>query len=145
MVELSLPRSQNVRGYEIRRLPLGKYLQAMEMLRHTPERMLRACFPGMSTEAALGELRRIDAQMLLNLMSNGAGALCQELARLMAVTMDIDEQALLADENVGLDGLMEMVEAFWTLNRMENFIGAVRALAAQAMAAARTERTGCSV
>ena len=144
MVELSLPKSRSVRGYEIRRLPLGKYLQAMEMLRQAPERIICGCFPDKSTQDALREMRHIDAQKFLTLAVSGTGAALEEIVRLLALAMDIDETVLLTDENVGLDGLAEMAEAFWELNGIGNFIVAVKALSERIMSPMNRAATGCS-
>ena len=92
-VELSLPAARTVRGYEIGRMPIGRFLRAA---------------------------RRIDGVPLF-----------AELAGL-------DEKALRDDPNVGLDGLLEMIEAWMEVNNLENFIGAARALWRRA----RAGRTG---
>ena len=44
---LSVKCSETVRGYEVKRLPLGEYLRVMEMLREAPETVMRVCFPEM--------------------------------------------------------------------------------------------------
>ena len=43
-------------------------------------------------------------------------------------TFRLDEKALRDDPGVGLDGLMEMIEAWLEVNNLENFIRAARAL-----------------
>lgn len=146
MAKLSVPCSRLVRGYEIRRLPLGKYLQAMELIRTMPDTVMNACFPGMSTEDMLEKFKHINAKTLVELLITGMGTAGAQIVQLLAVTMEIDANALLADENVGLDGLAEMVQAFWELNRLENFILAVRTMGAQMHRAMTPDgRTGSSV
>jgi hypothetical protein len=38
---LSVKMSETVRGYEVKRLPLGEYLRAMEALRDMPQTVMR--------------------------------------------------------------------------------------------------------
>ena len=61
-----------------------------------------------------------------------------EAVRVFAELAGLDEQALRDDPGVGLDGLLEMIEAWLEVNNLENFIGAARALWRRA----RAGRTG---
>jgi hypothetical protein len=141
--KLSLPQSMTVRGYEIKRLPLGKYLQAIQALEGMPETVMRACFPDMNPAQALEALKHIDTQALSEMMMRCALAVPREAVRLISLLTGIEEGALLDDPEIGLDGLAEMASAFWKLNNMENFIKAARTLFQQIRAAVPVEaRTG---
>ena len=52
-----------------------------------------------------------------------------EAVTVFAELASLDEKALRDDPNVGLDGLMEMIEAWMEVNNLENFIIAARTLA----------------
>ena len=52
-----------------------------------------------------------------------------EAVTVFAELTGLDEKALRDDPNVGLDGLMEMIEAWMEVNNLENFIIAARTLA----------------
>ena len=60
----SLPRCTKVRGYEIKRMPLGAYMEAMQRLQHFPQEAMQMIFPGMTPDAALSSLKTIDTDML---------------------------------------------------------------------------------
>lgn len=134
-VSLSIPQSVMVRGYEVKRLPLGKYLQAIEAIREAPEGLLRACFPGKSTAQALEALKHIDAQMLSALIMRAAGVVPREAIRLLALFTGIEEAQLMNDPDIGLDGAAELMEAFFTINQIENFLQAAKELVARIKAA----------
>lgn len=134
-VALSLPQSETVRGYEIRRLPLGGYLAALEELRRAPGNPLAACFPGKTPVQALDALRAVDKDDVAALCVRALCAMPQEAVRLLSALTGVKEDALLDDPNVGLDGAAEMAEAFFRLNRIENFMEAVGRLAAGMKAA----------
>lgn len=142
-VELSLPQSRTVRGYEMRRLPIGAFLRALDALEHAPDTLMAACFPGMSAAQAWAQLRTLDAQALLGALMRAAAAAPREAVRLISALTGAPEEALIEDPAVGLDGLAEMLLALWELNRMENFIKAARALTDRARAAL-DGRDGCS-
>lgn len=139
-VELSLRRSETVRGYEIRRLPLGEYLAVAQMLRDLPQKLLAACFPEGTLSDALGALRTADAEKLLGLLANAMQVMPQEMVRVLAGLTGVEESALLSDPDIGLDGAAEMLLTFWRLNGMENFMQAAGCMAAQV----RKIRTGFS-
>lgn len=129
---VSLGKSMQVRGYTIKRLPLGRYLEMLEMLRETPEMLIKACFPGQSAAQVLAQLKRIDASMLSEIMMRAMTAAPAEAVRLLAYCTGIDEKTLLEDENIGLDGAMEMAEACYEINQLGNFMQAAGRLAAKA-------------
>lgn len=131
---VSLGKTRVVRGYTIRRLALGEYLEMLEMIKTMPETMAKACFPGMSAGQVLAKLKRIDAAMLSEIAARAMVAAPAEAMKLLAKCTGIDEETLLADEGIGLDGAAEMLEACFELNQIENFMQAAARLAARAKA-----------
>ena len=129
---VSIGKTVMVRGYEIKRLPLGKYLELTEMLRTLPETLMKACFPGMTAVEILAMLKNVDAAMLSDMVVRCTLAAPREAMRILAFCTGIDEQTLLEDEEIGLDGAAEMVEACWELNKIGNFTQAAARLVAKA-------------
>lgn len=128
---LSLPHSRKVRGYEIRRLPLGKYMAALQQLQELPKQAMDALFPGMETGDILAKLTKIDADMLGELAMRAFSALPKQAATLVSALTEIPEDDLLNDPAIGLDGLMEIVNAWIEENNIENFFKAARELSAK--------------
>lgn len=141
-VQLSLAKSETVCGYEIRRLPLGAYLQAIEALKDSSRVLMDACFLGLDPVEVMGRLRTINAQTLTQMLFRLMKAAPQEAIRLLSVLTGIDDKTLLEDPNIGLDGAAQMLEAFWRLNDMENFIRAAQNVAARIKSL--REKTGFS-
>ena len=56
---LSLPKSRTVRGYEIRKMPIGAFLEACSLLEELPGTALRLLFPAVHDLAGGGGSRRI--------------------------------------------------------------------------------------
>ena len=132
-VELSLPAARTVRGYEIGRMPIGRFLRAARRIDGVPQEVLARLFP--DAEDAVRALASLDRAGLIGLCARALTVLPDEAVTVFA---ELDEQALRDDPNVGLDGLLEMIEAWMEVNNLENFIGAARALWRRA----RAGRTG---
>ena len=128
---LSIPMSETVRGYKIERLPLGKYMQALEALRSAPEAIMQACFPGMDAAQILARLKVLDKDALIALMMRAIAVVPGEAVNLLSLLTGVSQAALLDDSAIGLDGAAEMLEAFWRLNGIENFTQAAARMAAQ--------------
>lgn len=128
---LSVKCSEMVRGYEVKRLPLGEYLQVMEALREAPMTVMKVCFPQMDADEILNMLRTLDARRLTELLLRAMDAVPDEAVKLLSLLTGVPADALYADPAIGLDGAAELVEAFWRLNGMENFIRAAGHLAAK--------------
>lgn len=125
-VDLSLPKARKVRGYTIERMPIGRFLAAARRLDEVPGQVLRRLFPG--AEDAVRALASLDRAGLIGLCARALAVLPDEAVRVFAELAGLDEKALRDDPNVGLDGLMEMIEAWLEVNNLENFIRAARAL-----------------
>lgn len=129
--QLSIQSEKLVRGYAVKRLPLGEYLRALDALREAPETVLGAVFPGMEAMDVLALLRKIDKNALSGLMLNAMTVIPSEAVKLLSVLTGVPMDALMNDPQIGLDGAAEMLEAFWELNGIENFIRAAERMAAQ--------------
>ena len=77
-IDVSLPRSITVRGQVIRRMPLGRYLQAIRLLEGFPREVAIRLVPDGNIAAALEALKTLDRAKLLDFMlksaHGGAGA-----------------------------------------------------------------------
>lgn len=127
-VSLSLPREKTVRGYPIRRMPIGQFLTALQTLRGMPEELVDTLMPGLTPQTMLDRFRTLTAQELKTLLVRTLTVLPGYGVSLLSQLMGVEESALLRDEMVGLDGLAEMLEAWMEVNRIENFIKAAGAL-----------------
>lgn len=138
---LSLAQEKEVRGYLIRRLPLGAYIKAAQSLQSLPDTVLEALFPGEDAKSALLKLRHLTPETAVGAIARGLTALPTPLLKVCALLTGVPEHALRDDPEIGADGLMEMLEAVVEVNHLGNFTKAVWALSAR-LCLPRT--TGCS-
>lgn len=127
----SLRRSETVRGYTVRRLPLGEYLAALTAISELPATVLEACFDGADVTSALAQMKRLDTRGMTEIMLRLLAVLPAEGVRVLSLLTGVPQEALLTDPTIGLDGAAEMLEAFWRLNGLENFMRAAGRMAAQ--------------
>ncbi len=121
-IDLSLPRSVTVRGCEIRRMPLGKYLQAIRLLETFPRETAEKLTPDGDLTGMLEALKALDRAALIDLAVKALAVVPAQAVALIAALTDIPQERLLGDEAIGADGLMEILDAWLTLNGTENFL-----------------------
>ena len=127
-VSLSLPREKTIRGYTIRRMPIGQLLTALQTLRELPGEMLELLLPGLTPQTMLSRFKVLTAQEMKEMAVRMLTVLPAYGVRLLAHLIGMEEADLLRDELIGLDGLMEMLDGWMELNGIENFIKAAGAL-----------------
>ena len=103
-------------------MPIGAFLEACGVLEELPQTALRLLFPGKQEGDILTELAGLDKDKLQKLFLRALAVLPGEMVRLFARLSGVEEQALLEDARIGLDGLGEMAEAWLEVNGIENFI-----------------------
>lgn len=133
-LSLSLPKTRTVRGYAIRRMPLGAFLTAMEQLQDFPALLMEGLFPGQTADQIFAQLRTCTGAMLVDLLARAMTVAPVQVLNLIASLTGIDEDRLREDEAVGLNGLVDILTAWLEVNEIENFTRAARGLWARAKA-----------
>lgn len=129
--DLSLGKVEKVCGYEIKKMPIAPYLSAIQKLENLPADFMEKCFPGMNLQEILDNLTRIDQNGLSTLATNALMATPTYIIGLVADLTGIDKDKLLNDENIGLDGFIDIINAFIEVNRLGEFIHGAHALKAK--------------
>ena len=124
----SLPEERAVRGYTIRRMPIGRFIKAIQTLQGVPETILGTLFPDDDLSGISERLRTLDKAGLMQLFARALAALPETALALISELTDIPLDRLTDDPAIGLDGLMEIANAWLEVNRIENFFAAASAL-----------------
>lgn len=135
-LSLSLPPEREVRGYAVRKLPLGAYLRAMQALCALPDTLLAALFPDRDASAALQSLRSLTPEAAVPLLTRALAAAPKPLFKALSLLSGVSENALMNDPALGADGLLELLNAVIEVNGLANFIPAARATLARLTTAA---------
>ena len=128
---LSIPKVRKVCGYEIKKMPIGRYLEAMEEISEFPSGLIDECFPGMELHEIIEKLAAFDEKMLKAVVTNALTKAPRYFVGFTARLIGVREEDLLNDENVGLDGLAEIIEAFIEVNRLGKFAASAVRLKAE--------------
>lgn len=91
-VELSLPAARTVRGYEIGRMPIGRFLRAARRIDGVPQEVLARLFP--EAEDAVRALASLDRAGLIGLCARALTVLPDEAVTVFAELAGLDEKAL---------------------------------------------------
>lgn len=127
-IDLSLPASRTVRGYEIKKMPLGVFLKAVRLLQDAPGKLAEDLYPGEGVEGLLQRMKALDRAGMERLISRALCVLPEKAVLLFSFLSGISEEKLWNDSAVGLDGIAEMMLAWVEVNGIENFIQAAGAL-----------------
>jgi hypothetical protein len=118
---LSMPQSCTVRGCEIKRAPLGAFLQALKLVEDFPPQMMEAVFPQMSLREIVLMMKSGSQDMLWQIFTRALMIVPDQAVKLIAQLTMIPESKLNNDPNIGADGIVEIVNAWYEVNRIESF------------------------
>ena len=129
-LKMSFPQEEMLYGVRIRKLPVGKYLQAMNAIEGLPAALMKALFPnGQSLEQMLAVLSQLNTEGAAAILSRLLGTLPEEFCRLACSLLDIPESRVLdPTDALSLGELTEILEAFWQMNDLSAFFGTARRL-----------------
>lgn len=119
---LSIPKAKRVCGYEIKKLPIGGFLNAIEKVKELPEDFLSTCFPGKNLEQILDIFSEIDAKALTEIATALFVTAPPYVVGFVSELTDIPEEKLLNDENIGISGFGDIILAFLEVNELGKFI-----------------------
>jgi len=139
---LSLGKTKDVCGYEIKKMPLGAYLRALKRVETLPEDILGKLFPGKETQEIVDGLTKFDKTMLMEAARAAFFVVPEHAVAFVAELTGVDADALLNDPGVGLVGFLDIIQAFIEVNALGEF----RSRLTQVVTAIRaTTKTGYKV
>ena len=122
----SIPKSKNLYGIEIKKLPLGAYLDAIDSIKNIPEILLSKSFPGLSPDQVMNKLKKMDQDMLIEAAGNLIVAVPEQALRFTSALIGVEYDRLRDDPDIGLNGIKEIIVEFWKINDMQSFFSDVR-------------------
>lgn len=122
----SLPKTKAVHGIEIKKLPLGAYLDAIDSIKNLPEMLLSKSFPGLTADEVLEKFKEMDQDMLIEVAGNLLVAVPEQAIRFIAALIGVEYERLREDPDIGLNGIKDIIVEFWKLNDMQSFFNDVR-------------------
>jgi len=128
-VQMSVPASRVVCGYEIKKMPLGAYLRATEELRTLPVDFLGLVLPSQGGDGLIAALSAGQSEAVQAVLAALLTAAPDAMLYLVSTLTGVDRGNLENDPNIGLTGIVEIINAWIEVNDLAGFIRGARDLA----------------
>ena len=113
---LSLNEKIKIYGVEIRKMPCGKYFEALQTLKNLPEDFIKELSDN-NQDFRLSEMLRLDN--LMDLVTKLLIIAPKFLFSFLSKLLDIDEEYI--ENELSPTELLEICKKFWEINKLENF------------------------
>ena len=114
--ELSLNKSVKMYGVEIKKMPCGKYFEALQTLKNLPEDFIKELSDN-KQDFRLSEMLSLDN--LINLITKLLIIAPKFLFSFLSKLLDIDEKYI--ESELSPTELAEICIKFWEINKLESF------------------------
>lgn len=121
----SIPQSKNIHGIEIKKLPLGAYLDAIDSIKNLPEILLQKSFPGLSPDQVLEKFKKMDQDTLVQVAGNLLVTVPEQALMFIAKLINTEYEILRDSPEIGLNGIKDIIVEFWKINDMQSFFSDV--------------------
>ncbi len=146
-VRMSMPKRKTLYGVEIHKLPIAKYIAALNTVENLPSILLNDIYPDVQNFVELGnKLSKMDRNSVLEVLGKLLKTVPAEFCRIIAELLDIPVERLLdtsCENPLSINELLEIILAFIEVNDMTDFFGNVRKLKTMLTAQKQTN-TGSS-
>ena len=147
-IAMSVPKAYTLYGVTVRKLPIAKYIAVLREVNYLPSLLLGELFPeGSNLNDAIERLQNFDRNTTLTLVGRLLKVVPEEFCRILSQLLDIPEERLLdvnCENPLSLSELAEIIEAFWKVNDMSDFLMTVQSLSRRAAPTRSTVNTGSS-
>lgn len=149
-LELSIPETKELHGVKIVKLPVARYILALNTLENLPKIIVSELIgEAGSAKVLLEKLSNGDTSFIEAVLVRLVKTVPKELCRLLSELLGIPQERLLdvdCDVPLTLNELIEVVIAFIELNDLSDFFGNVRKLTSMLTAQTKAPvNTGSSV
>ena len=147
-IHMSIPKSYELYGVTIRKLPIAKYIAVLREVNDLPSLLLGELFPeGSNLNDSLERLQNLDRSTTLALIGRLLKVVPEEFCKILSELLEIPEERLLdpyCENPLSLSALAEIIEAFWKVNDMSDFLMTVQSLTKKAAPTRSKANTGFS-
>lgn len=113
---LSLNKTVKMYGVEIKKMPCGKYFEALQTLKNLPEDFIKELSDN-EQDFKLSEMLSLDN--LINLITKLLIIAPKFLFSFLSKLLDIDEKYI--ENELSPTELVEICKKFWEINKLESF------------------------
>lgn len=147
-ISMSIPKSYTLHGVTITKLPIAKYIAVLREINDLPSLLLGELFPeGSNLNDSFERLQNLDRSTTLALIGRLLKVVPEEFCKILSQLLNIPEERLLdvnCENPLSLSELAEIIEAFWKVNDMSDFLMTVQSLSRKAAPTRSKVNTGFS-
>ena len=114
--EKSLNKTVKIHGVEIKKMPCGKYFEALQTLKDLPEDFIKELSDN-GQDFKLSEMFTVEN--IMNLVTKLLIIAPKFLFSFLSQILDVDEDIL--ENELGPTELLEICKKFWEINNLESF------------------------
>lgn len=119
---ISLGKVEVVNGIEVRKMPVGKYLEALQELKNLPSDFIKEVSNGV--EFKLSDM--FNLENLITLFSQLLIIAPKFLFKFLSKLLDVNEEVL--KDELTPNELLEVCIKFWEVNNLENFFNQMKSI-----------------
>lgn len=130
--KLSLPKVEEVHGVEVKKMPCGKYFEAIELLKEMPTEFIEELekeFKKDNEEFKLSSLMTKDNFMVL--VSKMLSVIPNFAIKMLAKLLDVKETKI--RNELTPKELADIINKFWEINELESFFDQMKSATANIM------------
>ena len=120
---LSLPKIKTIHGVEIRKMPCGKYFNALQTLKDLPEDFIKESSAD-GQDFKLSEM--FTMENIISLVTRLIIILPDFTFRFLSILMDIEEDKI--RNEITPKELVDIVKEFWKINELESFFDQMKSI-----------------
>jgi hypothetical protein len=118
-VGLSIPQERELYGIKIRKLYIGEYLKALNVIKNLPEILLKDIFPGADLDELFDKFKNMDENLLFEITGKMIVIIPEQMLKLIASLLDCEYEYI--RDNLTPNELLEVVMAVWEINDFSPF------------------------
>lgn len=121
--ELSLNKVKNIHGVEIKKMPCGKYFEALQALKNLPEDFIKELSDG-NEDFKISEMITLEGmtELVTKLIIIAPKFVFEFLGKIL----DVKEKVL--REELSPVELVEVCKVFWEVNRLDDFFAQMKSI-----------------
>lgn len=125
----SLPKIKQLHGVEIKKMPCGKYFEALQTLKDLPEDFIKELSDN-KEDFKLSEM--LTLENIMNLIAQLMVVAPKFLFKFLSKLLDIDKKYI--ENELSPTELLEICKKFWEINNLESFFVQMKPIVQKATA-----------
>lgn len=118
-VNMTLNEPESIHGIEVKKVPIGQYVNAMRKMDGLPATLIKDVFPDKSVDVIFAELSNINTDSAVALVTKVLTVVPEHLITVLCDVFGLDYDMVMKE--LTPNELYDIIEAFWRLNDMTDF------------------------